>query len=407
MRNHAAPMMVDGMGTEAQTCLAMESLPLRPGSGAAYDEAWLQRLIQEHPSLLPIGMIEPALQGPIPICMELPVPSGFVDNLMITPDGGIVVVETKLWRNPEARREVIGQVLDYAKDLSRLSYEDLQRAVRAARKEPSASLFKLVHGDGAPHHETAFVDGISRNLRLGRMLLIVAGDGIQESAEQLSDFLQRHIGLHFTLAMVEMSIWREPFNGRVLVQPRLLTRTVQIERAVIRLEGGMGSSITPRVEAAPGAANSRPTTLTSEAYFEAVEAAAPGSTGRLKALLEELEPLGIYADIRRILMLKWRASSGAEFNLGAVELEGRFGGDYVNWSADAVGRLDLAHAYQEAIARLVPGGSVRQTPKPTGWRVVGADGKNPPVNVLLDRKDQWIAAMIAYIQGIEESVGRD
>lgn len=94
---------------------------MRPGSGATYDEAWLQQLIQEHPSLLPIGMIEPALQGPIPICMELPVPSGFVDNLMITADGGIVVVETKLWRNPEARREVIGQVLDYAKDLSRLS----------------------------------------------------------------------------------------------------------------------------------------------------------------------------------------------------------------------------------------------------------------------------------------------
>ena len=194
MRSHAAPMMVDGMGTEAQTCLAMESLPLRPGSGATYDEAWLQRLIQEHPSLLPIGMIEPALQGPIPICMELPVPSGFVDNLMITADGGIVVVETKLWRNPEARREVIGQVLDYAKDLSRLSYEDLQRAVRTARKEPKATLFSLVHGDGDPHHEAAFVDGLSRNLRLGRMLLIIAGDGIQEGAVSLT-LTSLHFGL--------------------------------------------------------------------------------------------------------------------------------------------------------------------------------------------------------------------
>lgn len=404
MRSHAAPMMVDGMGTEAQTCLAMESLPLRPGSGATYDEAWLQRLIQEHPSLLPIGMIEPALQGPIPICIELPVPSGFVDNLMITSDGGIVVVETKLWRNPEARREVIGQVLDYAKDLSRLSYEDLQRAVRAARKEPQATLFGLVHGVGDPHHETAFVDGLSRNLRLGRMLLIIAGDGIQESAEQLSDFLQRHVGLHFTLAMVEMSIWREPFQGRVLVQPRLLTRTVQIERAVIRVEGG-GGTIAPQVEPAPAAAASRPTTLTADAYYETIDAAAPGSAARLKSFLEEIEPLGIQADIRRILMLKWRSSSGAEFNLGAVELEARFGGDYVNWSADAIGRLDLAHAYQQAIADLIPGGTVRQTPKPTGWRVVGADGKNPPIIDLLARKDEWIAAIVAYIQGVEDTVG--
>ena len=77
----------------------------------------------------------------------------------------------------------------------------------------------------------------------------------------------------------------------------------------------------------------------------------------------------------------------------------------MNWSADAIGRLDLAHAYQQAIADLIPGGSVRQTPKPTGWRVVGADGKNPPIADLLARKDEWIAAMVAYIQGVEDTVG--
>ncbi len=93
-------------------------------------------------------MIEPALTGPVPICIEMPVPSGFVDNLMITPSGGLVVVETKLWRNPEARREVVGQVLDYAKDLSRWGYEDLQRAVRTARREPTASLFTRQLGRG-------------------------------------------------------------------------------------------------------------------------------------------------------------------------------------------------------------------------------------------------------------------
>jgi hypothetical protein len=57
--------------------------------------------------------------------MELPLPSGYVDNLYATPDGDLIVGETKLFRNPEARREVVAQIIDYAKDLSALTYESL------------------------------------------------------------------------------------------------------------------------------------------------------------------------------------------------------------------------------------------------------------------------------------------
>jgi len=32
-------------------------------------------------------------------------------------DSGFTIGECKLWRNPEARRKAVGQVLDYAKDL--------------------------------------------------------------------------------------------------------------------------------------------------------------------------------------------------------------------------------------------------------------------------------------------------
>ncbi len=407
MRSFAAPMIVDGMGTASQSCLGLEGLPLRSGSGALYDEAWLQRLIQDHPALLPIDMIEPALSGPVPICMELPVPSGFIDNLMITPSGGLVVVETKLWRNPEARREVVGQILDYAKDLSRWGYEDLQRAVRAARREPEASLFDLTVGGGAPHEEAGFIDAVTRNLRLGRMLLMIAGDGIQESAEQLTDFLQRHLGLHFTLAMVEMSLWRDPFEGRVLVQPRVLTKTVQIERAVIRLEQGMASitaSIEPAKAPTTSSSTARASTLTSEAFYEALGRQDPTAPARAQAFLEELQPLGVYPDIRRTLNLKWRGSSGTEFSLGAIDLEGRLQSDYVNWAADSIGRVDLAHRYQDALAALLPGTSVRQTAKPTGWRLVGTDGRNPPIGSLLDHKDGWLTAIADYLHGLDEAI---
>jgi hypothetical protein len=83
---------------------------------ADYDEAWLQRLIMAHPRLLPVDQIEPAFADLVPICMELPTPSGYLDNLLVTASGDLALVECKLWRNPEARREVIGQIIDYAKE---------------------------------------------------------------------------------------------------------------------------------------------------------------------------------------------------------------------------------------------------------------------------------------------------
>jgi len=50
--------------------------------------------------------------------MELPTAAGALDNLWITPEGGIVLGECKLFRNPEARRQVIVQALDYARAIA-------------------------------------------------------------------------------------------------------------------------------------------------------------------------------------------------------------------------------------------------------------------------------------------------
>ena len=155
---------------------------------------------------------------------------------------------------------------------------------------------------------------------------------------------------------------------------------------------------------APISSTTRAATLTSEAFYEAIAQHDATAPARIQALLDELEPMGVYADIRRTLNLKWRAGSGAEFSVGAVDLEGRFMGDYGGWAADAIGRVDLAHRYQEALATLLPGASVRQTPKPSGWRVVGPDGRNPLISALLDQRDGWLAAMSDYVRGLDEAI---
>src|SRR5690606_25341826 len=156
----------------------------------------------------------------IPVCRELATPAGPIDALFVNRRGALVVVECKLWRNPQARREVVGQILDYAKELARWRYEDLQREVSRALRRPGNALFGLVAERHPGADEAGFVDAVGRNLRAGRFLLLVAGDGIREGTEAIVQFMQDHSGLHFTFGLVEMAGYALP-DGRLLVQPRV------------------------------------------------------------------------------------------------------------------------------------------------------------------------------------------
>src|SRR5437879_4507479 len=137
--------------------------------------------------------------------------SGYLDNLLVTPAGDLALIECKLWRNPEARREVIAQIIDYAKEISGWTYEDLQDAIRrtkplnSADEQASRSLYELVSAKGETD-EVSFHDAVSRNLKRGRFLLLIVGDGIREGVETMVEFLQQHAGFHFTLAFVEIAL---------------------------------------------------------------------------------------------------------------------------------------------------------------------------------------------------------
>jgi hypothetical protein len=192
-----------------------------------YDEAWLQRLIMRHPSLLPVDQIEPAFNTLVPICIELPMQAGYLDNLLVTPAGDLALVECKLWRNPEARREVIAQIIDYAKEISTWSYEALQEAISRTKSldDPNSKATRRLYDLVAANNEideALFHDAISRNLKRGRFLLLIIGDGIREGVESMAEFLQQHAGFHFTLAFVELALFKSP--GGYIAQPRVLAK---------------------------------------------------------------------------------------------------------------------------------------------------------------------------------------
>jgi hypothetical protein len=136
----------------------------------------------------------------------------------------LVVVECKLWRNFEARQKVFAQIVDYAKDSQALSYPDLENSIRTARKEPSYSLFGAIMeaaDEDARVDESTFLDAVTRNLRRGRFLFAVVGDGITENLEDVAEFLQQHAGLHFGLMLVQLAVHELPNRSELVFVPSI------------------------------------------------------------------------------------------------------------------------------------------------------------------------------------------
>lgn len=186
-------------------------------------EAFLQEALSKNPGLLPVDEIDPAFSPVASLGREI----AGTDNLFISPLGRLTLVETKLWRNPESGREVVGQLLDYATALTAWSYEELETRAREADQSP------LAHGETLPQYvarlfpdevlpEARFIDAVTRSLRWGRMMLLIVGDGIREGVERMLGYLHDHPQQHFTFGLVELGIYETPdvFPGRILIPSR-------------------------------------------------------------------------------------------------------------------------------------------------------------------------------------------
>jgi len=203
-------------------------------------ESSIQELIFQYPSCLPISDIDESYNPIIPVCIELRTPVGPLDILMITPDGEIAIIETKLWRNPEARRVVVAQILDYAKELSKWSYEDLQREVNRNLERKGNTLYKIAqeYNPNLVPLESDFVDSVSRNLARGKFLLLIAGDGIREGAKAIAEFLSSAAYLNFTFAMVELNLYKGDGIGQLII-PQTLAQTVKLPKLVVEIPEGL------------------------------------------------------------------------------------------------------------------------------------------------------------------------
>lgn len=357
-------------------------------------ERFIQDLVHEHPEIIPLADIEPAFLPLIPICRELQTSAGYLDNLWLTPSGGIVLGECKLFRNPDARREVIAQTLDYAAAVAKLTYPELEGAVRTALSSPTASLWSLV-AEHTDLEEAQFIDAVERRLRKSRFLLLVIGDGIQEGVEALTSHLQLHAGLHVGLALIDLSVWRDP-DGALLVVPRIPLRTVLVERGIVVVDkDGQARIEPPKDHLSANTDRPRTHTISETEFFDHLEQRRQGSAAMVRSFLDNIASLGIYPEFRKSLVLRWEAATDFILSPGYIETSGRVWLSNGWNSANRLGNIAAGDRYLERVASIV-GGTVRRYEK--NWPdVIGPDGRAVDVRELLRHADAWREAIAALM----------
>ena len=211
---------------------AIHRVHLNSGRNAGgVSENYLCELFFKFPQGLPIHHIDRAYDGVIPVCREMSLQAGGrsrLDALYVNPQGRLTLAEFKLWRNQQSRREVVGQILDYAKDLATWSYEDLQREVSQRRGETGNALYELARQQQPELRESEFVDNVTRHLKNGEFLLLIVGDGIRGDLQNLVTYIDQP-SQPYKLALVEAAIYRDQDNTR-FVQPRVLAKVEVVNR---------------------------------------------------------------------------------------------------------------------------------------------------------------------------------
>ena len=258
-------------------------------------------------------------------------------------------------------------------------------AVRSATGQTGNVLYETVQKEIEELDEARFVDAVSRNLKRGRFLLLIVGDGIREGVENIANFLQRHAGMDFTFGLVELAFYRFPEGRGLLVQPRVIAQTVSIERAVVRVEGSGVVVEEPKDQVISHKEAGRRTTLSETQFYEALDEIDPALSRDLSAFMETVSELDITPVFgSSSLNLRWFPDGQLKMNFGSIQTTGHVQTSVSNWTLRQIGREDLAHRYQTNLAGIIPGAQVSPS-----WTVL-KEGKAVPLRDLLDVQEQWM-----------------
>ena len=197
-------------------------------------EVELQALIGEHPELLDGEQIRPGdARRWILVTREKGIaPSSgeaarwAVDHLIIDQDAVPTLAEVKRGSNPEIRRTIVGQLLEYAAHASaswtaqelRSAFE---RQVGAQGGNAGDELAALLQTDGEPDVD-GFWEDVSTNLAAKRLRLLFVADDIPDPLARVVEFLNAQMP---DIEVLAVEIKRFHGESAQTLVPRVIGRT--------------------------------------------------------------------------------------------------------------------------------------------------------------------------------------
>jgi hypothetical protein len=182
-----------------QSDKSLEALQERP-----YDsEDLLQSLLADYPSLLAgEQMSDEAPRRWVLVAREMGVPTEpgggsqwSLDHLFLDQDGVPTLVEVKRSKDTRIRREVVGQMLDYAANAAACwppatIREQFEEMARNRERDPEAEIVQ--HVQASPDDAEAvekFWQGVGTNLLAGRIRMVFVADQIPAELRRIVEFL--------------------------------------------------------------------------------------------------------------------------------------------------------------------------------------------------------------------------
>lgn len=195
----------------------------------------LQRLLETHPDLLAGGQMTPEEPRRWSLIRrEHGVPdreaSGArwsVDHLFVDQDAVPTLVEVKRSSDTRIRREVVGQMLDYAANGVRYwPIVELRAAFEATQRElgrePEEEIAALTNESGVGIDE--FFTNVADNLRAGRIRMVFVADLVPDELRRITEFLNEQMNPAEVYA-VEVKTYRADGHAEMVIVPTVYGRT--------------------------------------------------------------------------------------------------------------------------------------------------------------------------------------
>lgn len=205
----------DGYGTEEELQVLLASVPdLLSGDQEARGRSWL--LIQREAGI-------PDVQGGAN--------RWSVDHLFVDQDAVPTLVEVKRSSDTRIRREVVGQMLDYAANGVAHWSPGQARAAFESRCQgeglDAAAAVQSILGSDSELEADSFWARVDDNLRAGRLRLVFVADEIPRELRRVVEFLNEQMDRCEVLAI---ELQRYVGDGFQAVVPRTVGNTTQAER---------------------------------------------------------------------------------------------------------------------------------------------------------------------------------